>query len=390
MLNVNVNNRFKSLACITLTTLSQFPESANNFANRQSLMRLLRLACEASTLSAIAIVQLKGQEMYTWLSSNEHFASYRLAANHGQSIEDFALIQVDKLPDGSDLKSAVTLNAASIPINIGEVDFPTFLLGFPEGHVVDSVQLSGQFTLLARLVEDALLDDTPSLPFPHSNDLQVKDKIIGTLGHDIRNPMGAILNVSELLLRMPVEDRIKRMANIVQTAAQRMRLQIENLLDFTRSELGAGIKLYEVEDDSLFGLLEAQLGTFRSSYPDRELNADLNIIFPLYCDAKRLAQLVKLLLENAFLHGQGAVDVVLRQENQQFMIEVQSQGPAISKEIQERLFKPFDKATIDPEQRGIAMGLYMASEIAKAHGGKLNYLPGSAKQLFYFSMSIKS
>jgi signal transduction histidine kinase len=77
---------------------------------------------------------------------------------------------------------------------------------------------------------------------------ELREQFIAILGHDLRNPVGAVLNVAQLLLRMPLDDRIKRLANILQDSSYRMKGLIENILDFARGRLGEGIQLNRNEN----------------------------------------------------------------------------------------------------------------------------------------------
>lgn len=214
----------------------------------------------------------------------------------------------------------------------------------------------------------------------------LRDKFIGILGHDVRNPIGAILNVAELLLRMPVEDRVKRMATIVQTSAQRTRGLIENILDFTRGHLGEGIKLQLSEEKFLAAVLQRVV----DDLPGYVIETEFELLQSIYCDSRRIAQLLSNLLSNAVKYGDKSrpVKVTARTNGSEFVLSVTNNGNKIEQHIIERLFQPFYIGDLDPTQRGLGLGLYIASEISKSHKGNLAVVSNEELTCFTFTMKL--
>ena len=108
------------------------------------------------------------------------------------------------------------------------------------------------------------------------------------------------------------------------------------------------------------------------------------------CDVGRLAQLLSNLLANAVRHGaeSGVVAVRARTDNGQFELSVANSGPAIPPERMAVLFEPFSRAEHHHGQQGLGLGLYIASEIAQAHGGRLSVASDDAETCFTFSMPV--
>lgn len=219
---------------------------------------------------------------------------------------------------------------------------------------------------------------------------QLRDKFIAILGHDLRNPVGAILNVSEMLLRMPVEDRVKRMATIVQTSTQRMRGLIENILDFARGHLGEGIKLQLSNEEPLTEIFSQVIEELRLVSTVHTIETDFELTQSFHCDGKRLAQLLSNLLSNALTHGDRTkpVHVFAGASDGVFVLRVTNAGPKIEERIMARLFQPFYMGDLEPTQRGLGLGLYIASEIAKAHKGKLDVVSTDEFTCFTFMMNF--
>ncbi len=263
----------------------------------------------------------------------------------------------------------------------------------PNPAAVNKAEIINMFVLFADLVafhlhaiDELALKESQLIEAKKTAEL--RDKFIAILGHDLRNPVGAILNVSELLLRMPVEDRVKKMARIVQTSTQRMRGLIENILDFARGHLGEGIKLQLSSEEPLEVMLLQIVEELRLVSPDYKIETQFILEKTFNCDGKRLAQLLSNLLSNALTHGKrGApVQVVVSATGDEFMLSVTNEGDKIEKRIMERLFQPFYKGDIEPTQRGLGLGLYIASEITKAHKGTLEVSSSDEFTCFTFKM----
>jgi signal transduction histidine kinase len=94
---------------------------------------------------------------------------------------------------------------------------------------------------------------------------------------------------------------------------------------------------------------------------------------PLVCDRRRLAQLLSNLLTNAVLHGASdkPVHVDARERGDELVVVVSNAGVPIPEAEMGRLFKPFSRAASDATRPGLGLGLYIAAEIARAHGGTL-------------------
>jgi signal transduction histidine kinase len=109
------------------------------------------------------------------------------------------------------------------------------------------------------------------------------------------------------------------------------------------------------------------------------------------CDSGRIAQLLSNLLANAVTHGdpEGAVHVTARALADVFELWVENEGPDIQPDVQAQLFGPFYRASVAPNQQGLGLGLYIASQIASAHGGTLEVESGARRTRFVFRMPIQ-
>jgi sigma-B regulation protein RsbU (phosphoserine phosphatase) len=148
---------------------------------------------------------------------------------------------------------------------------------------------------------------------------------------------------------------------------------IDNIMDLARGRLGGGIALNR-SDCALEPILLQVVQELRVAWPDRIIETDIALRERVNCDPSRLSQLLSNLIANALTHG--AADTAVRVRaiiaDGEFEMSVSNRGEPIPPEAFERLFQPFTRVDVRPSQHGLGLGLYIASEIARAHGGLLS------------------
>ena len=202
---------------------------------------------------------------------------------------------------------------------------------------------------------------------------ELREQFIAILGHDLRNPLGAISNSAQLMLRMPLDDKFRRLAGIVKDSAFRMNGLIENVLDFARGRLGEGIILNRIKNEAVKELLNEVISELQLIWPSRTIFLETELQEPVDCDGRRIAQLFSNLLGNALTHGDenAPVEVFAKSSEGIFTLSVTNKGEKIPEAAVEQLFRPFSRGKIKPGQQGLGLGLCIASEIAQAHQGSL-------------------
>jgi sigma-B regulation protein RsbU (phosphoserine phosphatase) len=123
-------------------------------------------------------------------------------------------------------------------------------------------------------------------------------------------------------------------------------------------------------------------------YPERVIKTAFNNPGPLNCDPDRIAQLFSNLLANAVTHGSSDTPVVVRsfKDEDFFELSVTNNGTPIPPNILEKIFEPFTRETARPSQNGLGLGLYIASEITRAHQGELHCTSTEDETRFTFRM----
>jgi sigma-B regulation protein RsbU (phosphoserine phosphatase) len=220
---------------------------------------------------------------------------------------------------------------------------------------------------------------------------QLREQFIAVLGHDLRNPLASIASGIRLLTdRETLSTRGQRILTLMQGSVIRASDLIDNVLDFARGRLGGGITLTRNAIAPLTPLLDQVVGEIRSIAPDRDIRTDYSIAEPVDCDRPRIAQLFSNLLANAVTHGakDRPIRVEARTDSNTLFLAVVNGGRPIGEAAMARLFQPFFRGEIRPNQLGLGLGLHIASEIASAHGGRLAVTSNEIETRFTFSMPL--
>lgn len=210
-----------------------------------------------------------------------------------------------------------------------------------------------------------------------------RNLLLGVLGHDLRTPLGVVHLSASYLLRTDTLDgaQTKAAARIL-TSAERMTLMVKDILDFTQTAFGVPLPISPAPAD-LGQLTKNIVGEVTTLYPQSEV--DISCEGPLtgHWDSGRIAQMLSNLIANAVQHGEASrpVSVRVAGDGDAVSVQVQNAGRPISAEAQKNLFFPLrQEAAAHGEQRagssGLGLGLYIAREIATAHGGTLEVSSG--------------
>jgi signal transduction histidine kinase len=232
--------------------------------------------------------------------------------------------------------------------------------------------------------EKALLDERQTA--------ELREQFIAVLGHDLRSPLAAIDAGATALGHMPLGEKATPVVALIRRSVGRMAGLIDNALDFARGRLGGGLSLATAADSGLESVLEHVIAEQRSAWPGRDLLTEIALDAPVACDSARIAQLVSNLLANALAHGDpaGPVWVFARSDDDGFELSVANLGAPIPPETQASLFQPFSRASARRGQQGLGLGLYIASEIARAHGGTLEVASSEEITRFTFRMGLRT
>jgi signal transduction histidine kinase len=264
----------------------------------------------------------------------------------------------------------------------------------PRPHRVSGADTVAMFQLFASLIslhvdaqeklgraETALSDEQARS--------QLQEQFIAVLGHDLRSPLNAVQTGARFLLeRSGADPDLRRSAEIIDRGAKRMAGLIDDVLDFARGRLGGGLDVQPVMTTALPETIAHVVAEVQTAWPDRPIESTLRFNGPVRCDTRRIAQLLTNLLVNAFTHGdsRGPVGVLAIGREGHLELSVSNTGKALPEATRRRLFQPFTRAEDGSPKAGLGLGLYIACEIATAHGGSLDVASDDTETRFTLSV----
>lgn len=283
----------------------------------------------------------------------------------------------------------------SVPIVLPDGTFFGTLCAIdPAPRRLDTPQVVASFALFAELIAFHL-DAQARLALARSrlvlaNEREVlRDQFIAVLGHDLRNPLASVESGTRVLRRIGMPEPALPVLDRMEYSVGRMARLIGDVLDFARGRLGGGLELARRDGSALLETLIQVIAEHRASAPGRVVEAEVGLAERVQCDPVRIGQLLSNLLGNALAHGDMEAPVRVRaaSENGMFLLSVSNVGPPLPPAALERLFQPFFRG--DPNSReGLGLGLYIASEIARAHGGTLGVESTTAETRFTLRMPV--
>jgi signal transduction histidine kinase len=204
---------------------------------------------------------------------------------------------------------------------------------------------------------------------------EYRDQLLGIVSHDLRNPLASILMGATVLGRNDaLDDKSARIASGIQSSARRMFRIVGDLLDLTRTRLGSEISIVRAPVD-VGPICELVIAELEGSHPKATIRYKAVGDLRGSWDADRLAQVLSNLVGNALQHGDAGrpIDVVARGEERHVVLSVNNAGPPIPKAVIGDIFEPMVRHVRDElrSPSGLGLGLYIARELVRAHGGTL-------------------
>jgi signal transduction histidine kinase len=204
-----------------------------------------------------------------------------------------------------------------------------------------------------------------------------RNLFLGILGHDLRNPIGAMLMSAELVARIgALSERQKMLISQVVTSAGRATDILDQLLDLTRVRLGSGMLLIREPMDMAFTSRQL-LDEVRALHPGRTFTLEVSGSTEGVWDKPRIGQVFSNLLGNAVQYAfrDLPIAVTVRGEPKDVAVSVHNHGVPIPKDaiggIFEALIRGGAEGSDYPNSSNLGLGLYITKEILAAHGGTI-------------------
>lgn len=225
---------------------------------------------------------------------------------------------------------------------------------------------------------------------------QTKSEFLSRMSHELRTPLTSIKGALDLLSGNVLKnepERAQDMMRIANDNSVRLKLLIDDILDFEKLELGKMVfHKSPIEVGSLIRkAIETNQG-YADNYGIRFIVEDNTCSYcNVLIDEHRLIQALSNLLSNAIKYSptRGCVRVTSKCDNHRVRISIIDQGKGIPEEFQEHIFTSFSQADSSDtrEKGGTGLGLVIAKEIIEGHGGKVDYESLSGQgTVFYFEL----
>jgi PAS domain S-box-containing protein len=201
--------------------------------------------------------------------------------------------------------------------------------------------------------------------------LRLNEMFMAAVGHDLRNPLAAVISGARLISRRSEDAETHRLAEAVRNSGARMQRMTSALFDLTRARLDGGIPIERTQLD-LRPLAERVFDEQRLAFPSRTMTLRIEGSFDGDWDGTRLEQVLSNLLGNAVQHGSASDPIEVELNGtapDEVRVAVRSGGD-IPADIVSGLFDPFRKRG-KWRSDGLGLGLFIVQQIARAHGGSV-------------------
>lgn len=235
------------------------------------------------------------------------------------------------------------------------------------------------FQLFAQLIAHELdrqeeLEGTRAALESERDTARLREEFIAIVGHDLRNPITAVSAGLSMIAKQPSQDTMAVLIQEMQRAISRADQIIANLLDFARGRLGVGIEVLSSEPTSLEPIFRGIVREIEQGMA-RPIDVAIDLPRPIRADPQRLGQLLSNLLGNAVVHGAAGTPIRVEafEREDTLWLAVTNQGVPIAPDILPSLFLPFSRGGGEGSGlQGLGLGLYIASQIAQAHKGRID------------------
>jgi signal transduction histidine kinase len=207
---------------------------------------------------------------------------------------------------------------------------------------------------------------------------QTRELFLAILGHDLRAPLATLSMAGDLLkIESAGPEKVGMIGERVRRSSRMMAIMVDDLISYTRTHLGSGMpvapKLVDVGE-----VCQSSIEDANATHPNTSFsfNSSGNMIG--HFDSVRLQLLFTNLLVNAAQYGEKHRPVTLTTASsaEYVAVQVQNFGIPIAERDLTSVFKPLVQLTVDDEsdarpKTSLGLGLFVAKEIAAAHGGTI-------------------
>lgn len=204
---------------------------------------------------------------------------------------------------------------------------------------------------------------------------RAKDQFIAMLGHELRNPLGAMVFAAQALRTEETDEAERdRLHDVMLRQGKHLSRILEDLLDVTR--LDSGKLVLKPEAVALHDACANCVRDLDTIAAERGIRMDLEAdpVF-VYADPTRLEQIIRNLCNNSIKYGRegGHTRVAIRNEGSRAVVTVSDDGVGMEPEFMAHAFEPFSQApqSIVRGAGGVGLGLPVVKRLVELHGGEI-------------------
>ena len=203
---------------------------------------------------------------------------------------------------------------------------------------------------------------------------RLKDRFLGTLGHELRNPIAAISGANAVIAKNVYSEPAQRMVRIVERQSRHLASLVDDLLDASAVVSGR----YELARDpvDLGAVLTDILGSREAAGDlggyDVKVSAEPAIVLG---DSERLTEALGNVIDNALRYtgGGGTISVMSRTQDEWATVVIRDSGLGMDAAMLHKAFEPFTQGIyqVGRTPRGLGMGLTISRHIIERHAGSI-------------------
>jgi signal transduction histidine kinase len=287
----------------------------------------------------------------------------------------FDIILLDlTLPDCQGMDTLIRLrkSAGSCPVII--------LTGRDEEDLgIQAIENGAQDYLIKGEIDGRLLSRAIQHAIERARLLFEREDFIATLTHDLKNPLIGANRVLELLAEQKLGKLNAEQINLlthIKNSNWTLLTLIGNLLEVYRFEKDLATLYFE--HTNLIGIVNTCMNEIAPIADDRDIkilkDSDIEEAI-VFADADSLRRVLRNLLDNALKYtpSGGEVKIILRAEEDRFLLKVSDNGPGISDEDRKHLFERFWRGRASRRHTpGTGLGLYLCQKIVNLHKGTIS------------------
>src|SRR3954469_13718509 len=209
---------------------------------------------------------------------------------------------------------------------------------------------------------------------------------LSILGHDLRDPLeDSVMGASLIMSTTYLASKHNELATRIFNRGQKMLKLVNNLLDFTRTQLGSGLPI-KVKKTDIANVCLGAVEELRAKYPERTIEFSAKGNREGFWDGARIAQVFSNLIGNALQYGAEAepVTVHLDGESDEIVATIKNKGAPIDRERMQSIFEPLVRFTEEDSighanETSLGIGLYITREIVQAHNGMIHLISSNGE-----------